>query len=275
MIQLSLDFSERSSAPPVAVIDKDAQRRERKNEYERRRYAKNLGKERARRRRRQAENPEKLNSYSRKYAAENPERRRVSGRKWRDANREQKNSDSRKWYAGNLEKERARGRRRYAENREEINSLCRKRYAENPDGKVAYNRKWAAENPEKQRAAGRKYRERNRANPEFVAARREWERAWYKANPGKASAKLIKRRFREEQRTPPWADIDEINTVYLTCPEGMTVDHIVPLLGKTVEGYRVNGLHVPWNLSYLTRSENSGKGNKMRPEDGNTAPLPA
>jgi len=60
----------------------------------------------------------------------------------------------------------------------------------------------------------------------------------------------------------------EINRIYLARPAGMAVDHIVPLRGKTVEGYAVSGLHVPWNLGYLSLSENSRKHNRMRPEDG-------
>jgi len=38
----------------------------------------------------------------------------------------------------------------------------------------------------------------------------------------------------------------------------MTQEHYIPLQGK-----KVAGLHVIWNLSYLSQSENSKKGNRI------------
>jgi 5-methylcytosine-specific restriction endonuclease McrA len=39
--------------------------------------------------------------------------------------------------------------------------------------------------------------------------------------------------------------------------ENMVVDHIIPLCGK-----KISGLHVIWNMQYLTPKQNSKKGNK-------------
>jgi hypothetical protein len=69
-----------------------------------------------------------------------------------------------------------------------------------------------------------------------------------------------KREVAKLKRTPPWADMQAIKQVYMNRPEGMTVDHIIPLQGELV-----SGLHVASNLQYLTLSENSSKHNKFQP----------
>lgn len=58
--------------------------------------------------------------------------------------------------------------------------------------------------------------------------------------------------------TPIWADEDAINLVYLNCPSGYHVDHIIPL-----QGTHVSGLHVHTNLQYLSAKENIQKSNSF------------
>ena len=50
----------------------------------------------------------------------------------------------------------------------------------------------------------------------------------------------------------------DIREIYQNCPEDHQVDHIIPITHKNV-----CGLHVPWNLQYLTCEENKKKGNKF------------
>ena len=70
-----------------------------------------------------------------------------------------------------------------------------------------------------------------------------------------SAAEASKRRAAKDQRVPAWADLPAIRAFYKACPPGLTVDHVIPLRGKTV-----SGLHVLENLQYLTPTENSSKG---------------
>lgn len=61
-----------------------------------------------------------------------------------------------------------------------------------------------------------------------------------------------------KQAKPPWMSVKEIMTVYVNCPKNMQVDHIIPL-----NHMDVCGLHVPWNLQYLSPEDNNKKSNKF------------
>jgi len=83
------------------------------------------------------------------------------------------------------------------------------------------------------------------------------------ANPEVGAAKTARYRSAKLQRDFSQGREDEVKAVYaearrLTEETGIQhhVDHIVPLQGE-----KVSGLHVPWNLQILTASENCSKSN--------------
>jgi 5-methylcytosine-specific restriction endonuclease McrA len=114
--------------------------------------------------------------------------------------------------------------------------------------------KYRLENREKERIRNAKYR---LENSEKVRASRSITHA---KHPKKAYARKAKRRAAKLQRVPRWADLKAIQAFIVACPSGWAADHIIPLQGKLV-----SGLHVLNNLQYLTRAENSAKGNRYDP----------
>lgn len=88
----------------------------------------------------------------------------------------------------------------------------------------------------------------------------ESKRKWSKANPKRVLANCRKYQAAKLCATPAWLSTEQIiemQKIYLDCPVGFEIDHIVPLRGKSVRG-----LHVPWNLQCLKISDNRRKSNK-------------
>jgi len=88
--------------------------------------------------------------------------------------------------------------------------------------------------------------------------KREYNIRYKLKNPHIQKAILAKRRAAKLKATPKFANLNKIKEVYKNCPKGYHVDHIIPLQGKNV-----CGLHVEWNLQYLTPSDNHSKSNKL------------
>lgn len=104
------------------------------------------------------------------------------------------------------------------------------------------------------------------ANREKYNAR---QRQWCKKNVHKYVAKWAYRRAAQLKRTPAWltkgqrADMvffyQRARKVSKETGVPHHVDHVVPLLGRSV-----SGLHVPWNLQIIPASENCKKGNRVQ-----------
>jgi hypothetical protein len=160
-----------------------------------------------------------------------------------------------------------------AENKDSIRAYKKEWKLKTKVERRPYNREWAhrnrQENPEKTRAERRKQMSQWRqANLEKARAyNREQSKTWSRDNRDIRAAQAALRRARKLQATPPWVDTTELLQTYKDCPTGMHVDHIIPFRGITFDGYRVSGLHVPWNLRRLTEFENVSRNNRMRLAD--------
>ncbi len=115
-----------------------------------------------------------------------------------------------------------------------------------------------SKNRERELVQMKEYREQNK---EVIAiAKKEWTLN----NRDNKRATQAKYRATKLKATPKWANIEAIKGWYKlakmfdkTFKEKHHVDHIVPLQGK-----KVCGLHVEYNLQVLTAVENLSKGNK-------------
>jgi hypothetical protein len=121
----------------------------------------------------------------------------------------------------------------------------------------------SVEERERAKQQVRKWGERNKERKKFLHQR------WTEQHPERVREhqKATSNGRRLGKANPPWVDREVIKAIYLGCPPGHHVDHIVPLNGITPEGYPVCGLHVPGNLQYLPIEENRRKGNRMRYEE--------
>ena len=105
---------------------------------------------------------------------------------------------------------------------------------------------------------GQKRLKEYRRLPHVMEKTRAATKAWRQSPEGRRneSRRTMEYEAAKLERIPPWVDMDAIKEVYDQRPEGMEVDHIIPLRGKIV-----SGLHIAENLQYLTRSENARKMN--------------
>lgn len=116
--------------------------------------------------------------------------------------------------------------------------------------------KWCKNNKEVRARISAKYRANNLEKAQAAVNR------WQRNNRPIVNAIKRKRYAKEMNSIPSWVDWDLVKDMYLEAEyHQLTVDHIVPLVSKTV-----CGLHWEGNLQLLSFSENASKGNRIWPE---------
>ena len=173
------------------------------------------------------------------------------GKAYRETNRQQLNSRQKELRKNNPEKLKAYNKKAYDKNIEKIKLYNKEFYKAHVEKMYAKNKAYREANREKVYAYNKKYKENN---PEKIKA---WQKEYRENNRGIFTAIQAKRRARNLQATPTWVNLEAIKNIYVQCPEGYHVDHIVPLQGKNVCGF-----HVENNLQYLKAKENIRKGNR-------------
>ena len=174
-----------------------------------------------------------LNERTAAWRLLNEEKAKTAVRRWRQINKDRVNKARSEFRATDFGKKVQAAQRKalYETNKEKYQIRAREKYHANKEYYSERFRQYALHNVEYMRAR--------------VAARR--------------AAKL--------QAMPDWVDKTQISQIYAECPSGMHVDHIVPLKGVMPDGSRVSGLHIPWNLRYLSASANMARKNRVAIEE--------
>jgi hypothetical protein len=237
------------------------EKRARRREHARARYARDPEKFRklSRENRAKPGAVERIRERERAAYARNPEKYRKLGREARlkPGAAERHKKYAKDWALRNAERVKALRDAWYEKNRKGIIENARAWKKRNPAKALASQRARAAINREKNRTARKAWEQRN---PEAAL---ESFRRYRERNRVEIRARLAASKEGREKRRVPWANQDAILEIYrraelMTQTTGRlhVVDHDIPLQGRTV-----SGLHVETNLRVIEHGENARKHN--------------
>lgn len=130
----------------------------------------------------------------------------------------------------------------------------------------ATQKKWRKAHPQETYESSRDWQQKhrkliNQRKRKRYAARREeftvYRQKYRKQNRGSYVESNRRLQLTKLHRVPNFGQ-EGIKEFYRNCPKGMEVDHIIPIHNECV-----SGLHVIWNLQYLTPEENNRKNNSF------------
>lgn len=196
-------------------------------------------------------NKKALNAKQRKFYWDHIEVIKKKQKEYYEAHKDEIKKAVREYVINNIDKVKEREKKFREDHKEELKAKKKKYYQDHMEEIKARVKKWADDNAEALKISRKAYYESHKK--EILAQMK----AYIKEHPEIHKVASAKNRVKRSQSDVLWGQ-DGIKEFYKNMPNDMSGDHIIPLVNDYVRG-----LHVIWNLQYLTPSQNSSKNNNI------------